>query len=277
MVEVNRRQTLALGAGAFLTSLLTAGAVQAAGKDTLTIAYNVNLPSFDPTTARPPSTRRSRRSIAPFSTSISGRRPISRSSPAFSLHGAGTTTRQNSGWTFARIVKWQDGSPLTPEDVVWSLERAGAKDSANPISFIWSTAGNYKIEGNRITADAVRYEPTYFMWMAFLTGYVLPKAYYEKVGAEGFEKKPIGSGPYMVDEYQGNAFLRLKANPTILGRQAGVRDGDLQVRARRDDARGRDRVRFVRRHARSAVRGVRPPEDSQGPVGRLRRRSPTSA
>ena len=27
MVEVNRRQTLALGAGAFLTSLLTAGAV----------------------------------------------------------------------------------------------------------------------------------------------------------------------------------------------------------------------------------------------------------
>ena len=114
-------------------------------------------------------------------------------------------------------VKWQDGSPLTPEDVVWSLERAGAKDSANPISFIWSTAGNYKIEGNRITADAIRYEPTFFMWMAFLTGYVLPKAYYEKVGAEGFEKKPIGSGPYMVDEYQGNAFLRLKANPHYWG------------------------------------------------------------
>ena len=53
--------------------------------------------------------------------------------------------------------------------------------------------------------------------MAFLTGYVLPKAYYEKVGAEGFEKKPIGTGPYMVDEYQGNAFLRLKANPKYWG------------------------------------------------------------
>ena len=39
------------------------------------------------------------------------------------------------------------------------------------------------------------------------TGYVLPKNYYEKVGAQGFEKKPIGTGPYMVDEYQGNAFL----------------------------------------------------------------------
>jgi len=27
---------------------------------------------------------------------------------------------------------------LAPADVVWSLTRAGAKDSANPISFIWS-------------------------------------------------------------------------------------------------------------------------------------------
>lgn len=53
--------------------------------------------------------------------------------------------------------------------------------------------------------------------MAFLTGYVLPKAYYEKVGAEGFEKKPIGTGPYMVDAYEGNAFLRLKANANYFG------------------------------------------------------------
>src|SRR5690606_12717930 len=34
-----------------------------------------------------------------------------------------------------------------------------------------------------------------------------------KVGAEGFEAKPIGTGPYMVDHYERNAFVRLKANP----------------------------------------------------------------
>src|ERR1700759_5700104 len=49
MVEVTRRQTLALGAGAFLADLLAAGAARASGKGTLTIAFNVNLPSFDPT------------------------------------------------------------------------------------------------------------------------------------------------------------------------------------------------------------------------------------
>ncbi len=59
--------------------------------------------------------------------------------------------------------------------------------------------------------------PDLFKWMAFLTGYVLPKAYFEKVGPEGFEKKPIGTGPYMVDAYEGNAYLRLKANPKYWG------------------------------------------------------------
>jgi peptide/nickel transport system substrate-binding protein len=49
MVDVTRRQTLALGAGAFLIDLFAAGAVLGAAKDTLTIAHNVNLPSFDPT------------------------------------------------------------------------------------------------------------------------------------------------------------------------------------------------------------------------------------
>ena len=49
--------------------------------------------------------------------------------------------------------------------------------------------------------------------MYFLTGYVLPKAYYERVGADGFEAAPIGTGPYMVEQYERNAFVRLRANP----------------------------------------------------------------
>ena len=100
-------------------------------------------------------------------------------------------------------VVWHDGTPFTPEDVVWSIERAGDPKSGNPVAFIWAGIGNFKIDGHRITADVKQFDPTLFKWMAFLTGYVLPKAYYEKVGAEGFEKKPVGTGPYMVDEYRG--------------------------------------------------------------------------
>src|SRR6202043_1185284 len=89
--------------------------------------------------------------------------------------------------------------------------------SGNPIQFVWSKVGNYKIDGNTITGDVLEFEPTLFKWMAFLTAYVLPKAYYEKVGAEGFEKAPIGSGPYKVDAFERNAFLRLKAHPGYWG------------------------------------------------------------
>jgi hypothetical protein len=50
MTQVTRRQALALGGSAFLSELMmTGGGARAAGKDTLTIAFNVNLPSFDPT------------------------------------------------------------------------------------------------------------------------------------------------------------------------------------------------------------------------------------
>jgi ABC-type transport system substrate-binding protein len=72
--------------------------------------------------------------------------------------------------------------------------------------------------------------------MAFLTGYVLPKAYYEKVGAEGFEKAPIGTGPYMVEKFERNAFLRLKANPNYWGGKPAFENRDDQVRARRHRA-----------------------------------------
>jgi peptide/nickel transport system substrate-binding protein len=218
MINLSRRQTLGLGAATLLSGLLSGRTiVQAADADTLTIAYNVNLPSFDPTvgpSAVNPSIQAIYRSV--FDQYI-GQGPDLKFQPGL-LTAWGWNDDKTKVWMDVREgVTWHDGSPFTPEDVVWSLDRAAKQETGNPIQFIWSTAGNYKIEGNRITGDVLRFEPTYFKWMAFLTGYILPKAYYEKVGPEGFEKAPIGTGPYMVDAYEGNAFLRLKANPNYFG------------------------------------------------------------
>src|SRR5947209_4047366 len=59
LIHISRRSRLsnaqttgapACGAATFITSLLAGkGTSRAAGADTLTIAFNVNLPSFDPT------------------------------------------------------------------------------------------------------------------------------------------------------------------------------------------------------------------------------------
>ena len=218
MVKLNRRQTLALGGATFLSELLLGGAIASAQtSDTLTIAYNVNLPSFDPTvgpSAVNPTIQAIYRAIYD---QYVGQNPDLSFAPGL-LTKWGWNDDKTKAWMDVREgVVWHDGSPFTPADVVWSLERAGDPKTGNPIQFVWGGLGNYQIDGNRITADVKQFDPTVFKWMAFLTGYILPKAYYEKVGAEGFEKKPVGAGPYMVDEYQGNAFLRLKRNDKYWG------------------------------------------------------------
>ncbi|TPW30186.1 ABC transporter substrate-binding protein [Pararhizobium mangrovi] len=213
-----RREFLQVaGAGVALATFLRGGSAFAADSDTVTIAYNVNLPAWDPTTgpsAVNPTIQAIYRSV--FDQYI-GQEPNLEFVPNI-LTDWGWNDDKTRVWMTVRDgVKWQDGSDLTPEDVVWSLKRAGDPDGGNPIQFVWSTIGDFTIDGNRVEAKVKSYEPTLFKWMAFLTGYVLPKAYYEKVGAQGFEKKPIGSGPYMVEEFQSNGFLRLKRNPHYWG------------------------------------------------------------
>ncbi|MDP9965509.1 peptide/nickel transport system substrate-binding protein [Variovorax paradoxus] len=51
----------------------------------------------------------------------------------------------------------------------------------------------------------------FFKWMAFLAGHMLPEAYHEKVGAARFDNKPVGSGPYQVDEFVPDSHIRLRA------------------------------------------------------------------
>ena len=218
MLKTTRREAMALGAGGILTGLLLNGnPAAAADADTLTIAYNVNLPSFDPTTGLSsvnPTIQAIYRSV--FDQFIGQKADLSFEPGLLTAWGWSDDKKQV--WMDVREgVTWHDGSPFTADDVIWSLNRAANEKSGNPIQFIWSTAGNYKADGKRITGDVLRFEPTYFKWMAFLTGYVLPRAYYEKVGAEGFEKAPVGTGPYMVDGFEANAFLKLKANPNYWG------------------------------------------------------------
>ena len=217
MFDLNRRQALALGGASFLTGLLAGGGASAETSDTLTIAFNVNLPSFDPTVG-PSSVNPTIQAIyrAVFDQYIGQNTDLSLA-PGL-LTKWGWNEDKTKAWMDVREgVVWHDGSPFGPEDVVWSIERAGDLKGGNPVAFVWASLANFKIEGQRITADVKNFDPTVFKWMAFLTGYVLPKGYYAKVGAEGFEKKPIGTGPYMVDEYQGNAFLRLKRNNKYWG------------------------------------------------------------
>jgi len=217
-MTTSRRDLLKFGAfgGAALFAGLQFDEVSAQGSE-LTIAYNVNLPSWDPTvgpSAVNPTIQAIYQSV--FDMYIAQNPDLS--------FAPGLVTKW--GWNDDKTkimmevrdgVTWHDGSPFTAEDVAWSLERAGKPETGNPIQFVWGKIGNFKVDGNNITADVKEFEPTLFKWMAFLTAYVLPKKAYLAAGPEGFEKKPIGSGPYMVEAYEPNSFIRLKAFPQYWG------------------------------------------------------------
>ena len=215
-MQLNRRSLLQLSAATAALGLAGLPA-RAQAIDELVIAYNVNLPSWDPTvgaSAVNPTIQGLYQSV--FDQFIL-QQPDLKPAPGLLTDWGWNDDKTKISMTVREGVTWHDGSPFTAEDVAWSLTRAADEATGNPIQFVWSTLANIKAEGNVVTADVARFEPTIFKWMYFLTGYVLPKAYYERVGAEGFEAAPIGTGPYMVDKFERNAFVRLKANANYWG------------------------------------------------------------
>lgn len=214
----DRRQFIRSG-GIALAALGSAGPLQvlAQTQSTLTIAYNVDLPSWDPTVG-PSAVNPTIQSLykAVFSQFIDQNPDLSLKPDLLTEWGWNADKTQIS-LTVRKGVKWHDGTPLTPEDVVWSLRRAGDAKTGNPIQFVWSKIGNLRVQGDKVIADVKEYEPAFFKWMAFLTGYVLPRAYYEKVGAAGFERAPVGSGPYQVKEFVQGSHMRLAAFKDYFG------------------------------------------------------------
>jgi peptide/nickel transport system substrate-binding protein len=220
MISFSRRRFLrttgaAAVAAPFAGSLLLPGCARQ--EKVLTIAYNVSLPSWDPTTG-PSAVNPTIQSIykAVFDSYIDQDPDLS-FKPGLLTAWGWNEERSKVSMTVRSNAFWHDGTPVTPEDVVWSLERAGNPDTGNPIQFVWSKIGNFSVSGQTITADVKEFEPTLFKWMAFLTGYVLPKKAYTESGAQAWENKPVGSGPYMVERYERNAYIRLKAFPQYWG------------------------------------------------------------
>ena len=215
-MKLSRRSLLQLSAATVAAGAFSLPA-RAQAIEELVIAYNVNLPAWDPTVGPSgvnPTIQGIYQSV--FDQYIL-QQPDLKPAPGILTEWGWNDDKTQVWMTVRDGVTWHDGSPLTAEDVAWSLARVAKPETGSPIQFVWGTLANHRVEGNKVIADVVQFDPTIFKWMYFLTGYVLPKAYYEKVGPEGFEAAPIGSGPYMVEKFERNAFVRLKANENYWG------------------------------------------------------------
>jgi peptide/nickel transport system substrate-binding protein len=106
-------------------------------------------------------------------------------------------------WTFhiRPGQKFHNGDRLTAHDVKFSLERQMAPNSvASAAATMRRTIKRIEVVDNltvRVDTDSPQIGlPAALSRAVAPEGAIMPKAYIEKVGEEGFRRKPIGSGPW---------------------------------------------------------------------------------
>jgi peptide/nickel transport system substrate-binding protein len=144
-------------------------------------------------------------------------------------------------------IKFHDGKPVTPEDVKFTFEKYRGANA----SILKEKTDRIETPDER-TVRFVFKEP--FLDFLILygspasgAGWIVPKAYYEQVGSDGFKQQPIGAGPFRLVRQQPGVELEfeafegywakpprvrtivMRAVPEGAARVAGLQSGELDV------------------------------------------------
>ncbi len=231
----NRRDFLKLGGGtAALLALGIPGSAlaQAAGTGQITIAYPSDLPTWDPNA----------RSLAPvqslykcvFDQPLTQNPDLSRANAlitdwAFSDDGLALNL------TFRDDVIFHDGSKMTAEDFRFTFYERPRMEVAEgqrklDTSFLWRKISDIEVlsptEAKVVFSDPM---PSAVTWLHFLCSYVVPKAYFEKVGLEGFVAKPVGTGPYKLVSYEQASRIELEAFEEYWGGAPAIKKVTIDI------------------------------------------------
>lgn len=110
-------------------------------------------------------------------------------------------------------LKFQDGSDVTVEDVVFSLIRARDDGLWN-----WSLANAKEIEAvdeDSLTITLAEESAEFLAGLALFSNGIFPKDAFEAAGSaeEFFQNVHIGTGPFMIDDWVVGEYMVLKKNP----------------------------------------------------------------
>ncbi len=124
-------------------------------------------------------------------------------------------------------VYFHNGDKLTTEDLRFSyVDRLRNEKDVLQFSGVF----NPVIKDIEIVSDTkavfhlARPMPTLPNWLGFLGQYITPKDYFLKVGREAFMRKPVGSGPYRLVDYQQGARIVLEAFDRYWGGKPAIKN-----------------------------------------------------
>lgn len=117
-------------------------------------------------------------------------------------------------------VVWSDGEPFTAADVVFTWEWVTNPDNASTSIEIWERASAMEAVDD-LTVQVTFSQPNPLWYQAFTglaAGTILPRHILDGAGQEAmdaFRFAPIGTGPYVVDEFVVEDQVRYSANPNF--------------------------------------------------------------
>jgi peptide/nickel transport system substrate-binding protein len=124
-----------------------------------------------------------------------------------------TVSHQGLVYTFhLRPALFSNGQKVTAADVKFCLDRDRQKNSL----WAWTLAAIKTIQAPNPSTVRIILK---HRWAPFLSdlslsdGGVYPESYFKKVGPSGMATHPIGTGPYMLQQWKKGQFLLLKKNP----------------------------------------------------------------
>jgi peptide/nickel transport system substrate-binding protein len=122
--------------------------------------------------------------------------------------------------TLRQGTKFSDGSPITAEDVKWTLDRA--RDPKNGIwNFTLESIDSIEVKApDTVVLHLKHADPTLAVALATFNTAIMPQKPFEAMAgatdeekAKAFAEHPVGSGPFMFDSWQRGTQMVLKRNP----------------------------------------------------------------
>lgn len=113
-------------------------------------------------------------------------------------------------FTVREGVEFTNGEPLDAEAVAFAIEFAAKDEASTRLSYLEQVKSvkaveDFVVEVKTSTKDAALPERLVMV-------NAVPPAYYEKVGPDGFSKEPIGTGPFVLDEWVPGQRIDLSRN-----------------------------------------------------------------
>jgi len=148
----------------------------------------------------------------------------------FTLYGLlaeSVETPEDRSWvefTLRPEVRFSDGSPVTVEDVIWSLETVGTQGHP-AFRNAWNAVSGVEQTGPRRLRISFA-EPNRELALIMGMRPVLKKAEWQGREFTRSTLEPItGSGPYVVDRFEPGRFIAFRRNPDYWGRNLGITRG----------------------------------------------------